>query len=82
MGALGVGRTEPSVTKKGRETNMKVRVYPEEGGTFSVLIEPSIGRGLPPVLLQGLTKADLKGKVSTEIIRLRRPEVQPPPTGF
>ncbi len=53
---------------------MKVSVYNEKGGTQAVLVEPSPGRGLPPVMVQGLNHQDLRSAVLAEVTRLRHPK--------
>lgn len=52
---------------------MRVHVYKEPGDTVSVFIEPSPGKGRPPVLLQGITPANVRGKILPELVAMRAP---------
>lgn len=53
---------------------MKVSVYPIEEGGFKVLVQASPGSGLAPVLVQGVTQENIKGKVLPVVAAMRRPK--------
>lgn len=50
---------------------MRVHVFKGDNGLLSVLLEPSIGKGLAPVAIPFQGKAELKGKVLSEIRKMR-----------
>lgn len=53
---------------------MRVHVYKHPEGPMSVLIEPSPGKGRPPILLEGITPANVRGKVLPELAAVRAPK--------
>ena len=57
---------------------MRIHIYKEEEGRMSVLVEPSPGRGQPPVLLQNITEANVVGEVRPVVDALRRPRWEEP----
>lgn len=62
---------------------MRVHVYKHNDGGMSVLIEPSAGKGRPPVVLQGITAANVRERVLPELVAARAPKEprrsKPPP---
>lgn len=54
---------------------MRVSVYKADDGRLSIWVEPSLGRGLPPVLLRNVTEKNVKEALLPVVERLRRPEV-------
>ena len=53
---------------------MKVSVYAREDGLMDVLLQASAGKGLPPVLVQGVTADNTVEKVGPAIDAMRRPK--------
>lgn len=53
---------------------MRVHIYKEPEGKVSVFIEPSPGKGRPPVLLQNLTPANVREKVLPVLMAARAPK--------
>ena len=41
----------------------RVRIYREEAGTFSVLVQPRTSTGMIPVMTKGVKKEDIGGVV-------------------
>lgn len=60
---------------------MKVSIYPLAGGVVDVLVQATPGKGLSPVVLQGLTRENLEAEVGKIVADMRRPRVpaQPKP---
>lgn len=56
---------------------MRVRVYKNEDGTTDVLVEASLGKGRPPVLLKGVTPENIKTQVLPVVTAMRRPKGAP-----
>lgn len=56
---------------------MKVSVYKGEGGVMDVLVEASIGKGRPPLLIQGITQENVIDKVLPVVNAMRRPKGAP-----
>ena len=52
---------------------MRVYVYKTEGPTMVVLVEASPGSGRAPVLLEGVTRENLVGKVLPVVESMRGP---------
>ena len=57
---------------------MKVTVYATLEGEMSALVEASPGKGRAPVLLQGITPANVVESVKPVVEAMRRPK-QPKP---
>lgn len=53
---------------------MRVSVYKEEAGGFSVLVQASPGKGRSPVLLNAITLKNIKEKVLPAVENARRPK--------
>ena len=53
---------------------MKVSIYKEEAGGFSVLVQASPGKGRSPVVLTGITKENIQEKVLPAVEVARRPK--------
>lgn len=73
MLGIGVGRTERLVSEAERGFLMKVSVYKLEDGGVSVLVQASPGKGRSPVMVDGVTKANIREKVLPVITQLRAP---------
>lgn len=56
---------------------MKVSVYLGPGGALSVLVQPSPGKGRPPVMIPGVTLENLTSKVSPVVEAMRKPKGAP-----
>lgn len=50
---------------------MKVSVYKSQEGALSVLVQASVGKGLAPIMIGGITLENLKGKVRPVIDAMR-----------
>lgn len=59
---------------------MKVSVYKEEGGAFSVLVQASPGKGRPPVLVVGVTAEEAKAEAVLLVDAMRGPRPPKPQT--
>lgn len=53
---------------------MRVHVYKHDDGDMSVLLEPSPGKGRPPVVLQGITSENVREKVLPQLAAMRAPK--------
>lgn len=61
---------------------MRVSVYRLPEGKMSVLVEASTGRGLSPVMVEGVTSENVVHKVLPLVTQMRRPKtVEVPPAG-
>lgn len=63
---------------------MRVYIYKGIGEALHVLVEPSLGRGLPPQLLKDVTKQDIRERVEPVVRHLKRqpsPVLPSVPTG-
>jgi len=56
-----------------KETDMRVTVYKDTGKGQSIMVEPSLGSGKAPVVMQGVTKANLRENLLPVLAGLRRP---------
>ena len=52
---------------------MRVHIYKDDAGDLSAFVEPSPGKGRPPILLQGITAENVIEKVLPAIETLRQP---------
>lgn len=56
-----------------RRTTMRVHVYKDDKGDLSAFVEPSPGKGRPPVLLQGITEENVVRRVLPAVEEMRGP---------
>lgn len=54
---------------------MRVHVYKAIDGELSVLVQPSPGKGRPPVLLAGITSENVVEQVLPIVQELRKPKI-------
>lgn len=54
---------------------MRVHVYKHDEGRMVAVIEPTPGKGRPPVLVPGITTENVREKVLPEIVAMRAPRV-------
>ena len=52
---------------------MKVSIYKHEDGKMSALVQASVGKGLPPVVIQGITPENVEEKIAATVAELRKP---------
>lgn len=52
---------------------MRVSVYPDPGGGFTVLVQASPGKGVSPRVLRDVAQGDLVDKVLPVVTELRGP---------
>lgn len=52
---------------------MRIHIFKRADGSLSVMLEPSIGKGLAPVLLQDITPDNVTEKVLPEVEKMRLP---------
>lgn len=51
---------------------MKVSVYKDLGSGMSILVQASIGKGLAPVMIPGITRGNLAAKLLPVLDGMRR----------
>ena len=56
---------------------MRVHVYKSEAGELSAFVEPSPGKGRPPVFLKGITPENVVKELLPVITEMRRPRTVP-----
>lgn len=62
---------------------MRVHVYKGDESTHQVFVEPSPGKGRPPVLLRGVTSENVVALVSPAVEAMRKPrEPRKTPQGW
>lgn len=52
---------------------MRVHIYKDDKGDLSAFVEPSPGKGRPPILVQGITPGNVVETVLPLITALRMP---------
>ena len=58
---------------------MRVTTYKAQEGKFPVLVEPAVGKGLPPVVLNDVTVETLKERLAPALRQIRgEPAIEPP----
>lgn len=63
--------TQSPVSAGDRRLLMKVSVYKGLDGALSVLVQASVGKGLAPVMVGGITLKNFQGKVLPVIDAMR-----------
>lgn len=52
---------------------MRIHIYKDGNGRLSAFIEPSLGKGLSPILLEGVTAKNIAEKVLPVVELMRKP---------
>lgn len=69
----GEGRVAGTVSVVVRRLDVRVHVYKCDDGTMSAMIEPSIGKGKPPVLVPGITTKNAAERILPAVVAMRAP---------
>lgn len=67
------GATGTASAEVGR-ASMRIHVYKDPEGNLSVLVEPSVGKGKPPVLLHDITAETVAERVLPVVETMRLPK--------
>lgn len=54
---------------------MRIHVYKQDDGGMSVLVEPSPGKGRPPVVITDITIWNAREKILPAVVAMRAPRV-------
>lgn len=71
----GEGRRLTFVSRVERRKDMRVHIYKNQDGTLTGFIEPSSGKGKPPVLVQALTPENAEAKILPAVQEMRSPRL-------
>lgn len=61
---------------------MKVHIYPEEDGRFSIMLLAAPGKGRPPQVVHHIALDKITEVVEPLVAEMRRPKVSPLEVGF
>ena len=53
---------------------MKISIYKGREGVLSALVQASVGKGRPPVVLQGITRENVREKILPLVVKMRQPK--------
>lgn len=56
---------------------MRIHIYKHPDGTMSGFVEPSLGKGKPPVFVQTLTAENVVAEILPVVQEMRRPRPSP-----